>query len=131
MNFFSAIGMIADIKNIKQNIRENIVQCWFYEISITFFFSSQLFTMLKASAAVQWLSHASQSCVFSSYYGKILSYYIYHKWFDRSEKEYDWSSSAWRQMFCYKTHKYMKPLDFGNLSWCHRMYIFKFYIVGT
>ena len=90
------------------------------------FCSSQLVTMLKASAAVQWLSHASQPCVFSSYYGKILSCYIYHKWFDHSEKEYDLSSSAWRQMFCYKTHKCKGPLDFGNLSSYHYMYIFKF-----
>ena len=34
MNFFSTICLIAPIKNIKQNIEENIVQCWFYETSI-------------------------------------------------------------------------------------------------
>ena len=32
--FFSRLGLIVAIKNIKQNIRENIVQCWFYETSI-------------------------------------------------------------------------------------------------
>ena len=34
LNFFSAIGLIAPIENIKKSIGENIVQCWFYEISI-------------------------------------------------------------------------------------------------
>ena len=33
-NFFSTIGLVALIKNIKQNIGENFVQCWFYETSI-------------------------------------------------------------------------------------------------
>ena len=28
------LGLIASIKNISQNIREIIVQCWFYETSI-------------------------------------------------------------------------------------------------
>ena len=28
------LGLIASIKNIKQNVGENIVQCWFYETSI-------------------------------------------------------------------------------------------------
>ena len=28
------LGLIAPIKHIKQNIRENIVQCWFYKTSI-------------------------------------------------------------------------------------------------
>ena len=32
--FFSAIGLIAPIKYIKQNIGDNIVKCRFYEISI-------------------------------------------------------------------------------------------------
>jgi hypothetical protein len=27
LNFFATIGLIAPIKNIKQNIEENIVQC--------------------------------------------------------------------------------------------------------
>ena len=31
---FSTLGMIASNKNIKQNIRENIVLCWLYETSI-------------------------------------------------------------------------------------------------
>ena len=34
LNFFSTLGFIASIKNIKQNIRDNIVQYWFYETSI-------------------------------------------------------------------------------------------------
>jgi hypothetical protein len=34
LNFFSTIGLIAPIKNIKQNIGENFVQCLFYETSI-------------------------------------------------------------------------------------------------
>ena len=34
LNFFSAIGLIAQIKDIKQNIGETIVQSWYYEISI-------------------------------------------------------------------------------------------------
>ena len=33
-NLFSMLCLIASIKNIKQNIRENIVQCWFYETII-------------------------------------------------------------------------------------------------
>ena len=33
-NFFSTLGLIAPIKIIKQNLGENIVQCWFYETSI-------------------------------------------------------------------------------------------------
>ena len=28
------LGLIASIINIEQNVRENIVQCWFYETSI-------------------------------------------------------------------------------------------------
>ena len=28
---FSSLGLIASIEYIKQNIQENIVQCWFYE----------------------------------------------------------------------------------------------------
>ena len=28
------LGLIASIKNIKQNVGENIVQCWFYETSV-------------------------------------------------------------------------------------------------
>ena len=34
LNSFSKLGLITSIENIKQNIRENIVQCWFYETSI-------------------------------------------------------------------------------------------------
>jgi hypothetical protein len=34
MNIFSFIGLIPPIKNIKQNIGENIVHCWFYKTSI-------------------------------------------------------------------------------------------------
>ena len=34
LNFISTIGLIAPIKNFKQNIGENIVQCWFYETGI-------------------------------------------------------------------------------------------------
>ena len=30
----STLGLIASIKNIEQNIRENIVKCWIYEIKI-------------------------------------------------------------------------------------------------
>ena len=33
-NMFHTSCFIASIKNIKQNIRENIVQCWFYDPSI-------------------------------------------------------------------------------------------------
>ena len=33
-NFYSTLGLIVSIKNIKQNIRENIVQCWFYKTRI-------------------------------------------------------------------------------------------------
>ena len=36
-NFFSILSLISSIKNIKQNIRENIVHCFFYETGINFF----------------------------------------------------------------------------------------------
>ena len=39
LNFFSTLCFIASIKNIKQNIRENVIQCWFYE---TIYFHSYL-----------------------------------------------------------------------------------------
>ena len=32
--FFSTLGFIAPIKYMEQNVRENIVQCWFYGIII-------------------------------------------------------------------------------------------------
>ena len=28
------LGLLLSIKNIKQNMQENIVQCWFYKTSI-------------------------------------------------------------------------------------------------
>ena len=28
------LGLIASIRNIKQNIQENIVQCWFFQTSL-------------------------------------------------------------------------------------------------
>ena len=34
LNFFSMLGLTASIKNIKQTIGDNIVQCWFYETNI-------------------------------------------------------------------------------------------------
>ena len=32
--FFNTLGLIASIKNFKQNIQEYIVQCWLYKLSI-------------------------------------------------------------------------------------------------
>ena len=34
LDFLSVLSLIASIKNIKQNIQESIVQCWFYKTSI-------------------------------------------------------------------------------------------------
>ena len=34
VNCLAPLGLIESIKNIKQNIRENIVPCWFYETSM-------------------------------------------------------------------------------------------------